>query len=104
MHQKCKPNKSYVLINELIAIGVIYAMIIITPLAFLEYNLSQKEVQEAQTLIQKVKKVTIDIYKESEKKDYEIFKLQMEVSKLKSDIKSFEEIKDIKKDLDRTIK
>lgn len=104
MHQKCKSSKSYGLINELIAIGIIYIMIIITPLGFLEYNLSQKEVQKAQTLVQKVKKVTVDIYKESEKKDYEIFKLQMEVSKLKSDIKSFEEIKDIKKDLDRTIK
>ena len=104
MHQKCKPRKSYGLINELIAIGIIYVMLIITPLGFLEYKLTHKEVQEAQTLVQRVKKVTIDIYKESEKKDYEIFKLQMEVSKLKSDIKSFEEIKDIKKDLDRTIK
>lgn len=99
MKTKVKP---YSLFDELVAIGCIFIIIVAVPLWYISINEQKEEVTYSQNIVKMIKKVTIDIYKDSERKDFEIFKLQQEVNKLKSDLKAYEKVDTIVKDLDRT--
>ena len=96
-----KKVKPYSLFDELVAIGAIYIILICTPLFVFEYKSQKEEINYSQDIIKMVKKVTIDVYIESERKDLEINTLKAEVQSLKNELKTFNDIREIKKDLDR---